>query len=70
MLNQTDLFRHRMFRKHPMSFGRASTVCSIRISPNKSFPRHRMSGRHPMSNRDEYNWGNKPKNDVSAVPTM
>jgi|GEM_PF-2924294 len=56
MFNQTDLFRHRMFRKHPMSFCRASTVCSRRISPDEGFPRHRMSVRHPMSNRDEYRW--------------
>jgi len=52
-------FRHRMFQKHPMSFCRASTVCSRRISPNKGFPRHRMSARHPMSNRDEFCWGHQ-----------
>jgi len=53
----SEVSRHRMFLKHPMSFCRASTVYPRRISPNKSFPRHRMSGRHPMSNRDEPRWG-------------
>jgi len=30
-----------------------------RISQNEGFPRHRMSARHPMSNRDEFSWGNE-----------
>ena len=30
-----------------------------RISQNEGFPRHRMSGRHPMSNRDEFRWRNE-----------
>jgi hypothetical protein len=30
--------RHRMFQKHPMSFGRASAVCSRGISSNKGIP--------------------------------
>jgi len=55
----TSIFRHRMLRKHPRSFSRASAVYPKQISPNKGFPRHRMSGRHPMSNHNEFHLGNK-----------
>ena len=51
--------RHRMFQKHPMSFGKASAVCSRCISSNKGFSRHRMSGRHPMSNCNEFRLGKR-----------
>jgi hypothetical protein len=34
----SEVSRHRMFCKHPMSFCRASTVYPRRISPNKGFP--------------------------------
>jgi len=37
------------FKKHPMSFCRASAVCPSRISPNNGFLRHRMFRKHPMS---------------------
>jgi hypothetical protein len=47
---------------------------SRRISPDEVFPRHRMSGRHPMSNRDESRWGEQTQkwcfrssNDVGAT---
>ena len=44
--------------KHPLSFGRAVAFCSSTHFEHKFF-RHRMSGRHPMSNRDEFCLGNE-----------
>ena len=48
-----------MFQKHPMSFGRASAVCSRCISSKKGTSRHRMFGRHPMSNQNEFRLGKR-----------
>jgi len=47
-----------MFQKNPLFSGRANVFIHRRIS-NISFYRHRMSGRNPMSNRDEFPLGNE-----------
>jgi len=49
-----------MFQKTSDVFlGRWGAVCSRCISLNKGIPRHRMTGRHPMSNQNEFCLGKR-----------
>ena len=48
-----------MFQKHPMSFGQGKRCLFQMYFIEQGDCRHRMSGRHPMSNQNEFRLGKR-----------